>query len=118
MPFAMHMPEWPADNLTDFVAQGGTLVGFAKLVHVDEKGGAWNDRPGAGLTGLFGARETHIEVFEETDDALAIQVKPGNPLFADVVGETLEGYWHRQTFELADDMDVLARFVDGAPAVI
>ena len=31
---------------------------------------------------------------------------------------SLDGYWHRQSFELAVDVAVLARFVDGEPAII
>jgi beta-galactosidase GanA len=118
LPFLMHMPQETADKLTEFVAQGGTLLGFAKLGHVDEGGWAWNDRPGAALPALFGARETLIETFEEPDEALAIQVEAGNPLFAGVEADTVQGYWHRQTFDLSGDVEVLARFSDGAPAII
>ncbi len=118
LPFVMHLPQSHADGLREFVAGGGTLVGFAKLGHVDEKGWAWNDRPGAGLTTLFGAKETHIEVFRESHRKLTIQVEPGNPLFEGIEAETIQGYWHRQEFELADDVDALARFVDGAPAIL
>ncbi len=118
LPFLMYLPHTIADKLTRFVEQGGTVVGFAKLGHLDEKGWAWNDRPGAGLTALFGARETNIEVFREPDNAVTLQVKPDSPLFNGVTAETIQGYWHRQSLELADDVDVLAYFVDGDPAII
>ncbi len=118
LPFLMHLPQEHADKLAQFVAAGGTLVGFAKLGHLDGRGWAWNDRPGAGLTALFGAQETHIEVFREPHQKITLQVEPGNPLFAGIDSTTINGYWHRQEFALADDVDVLARFVDGAPAVI
>lgn len=118
LPFVMHLPQEHAAKLTAFVEQGGTVIGFAKLGHLDERGWAWNDRPGANLTDLFGARETHILVFREPDEALLIEVEPDNPLFAGIERETIQGYWHRQTFALTDDVEVLARFVDGAPAII
>jgi beta-galactosidase len=114
----MVLPQVVADKLKAFVEQGGTVIGFAKLGHLDEKGWAWNDRPGAGLTALFGARETNIEVFREPDTALTIEVNPNSPLFRDIAEETILGYWHRQSLELADDAEVLARFVDGGPAII
>jgi beta-galactosidase GanA len=118
LPFVMHLPKQNAEKLTHFVEEGGTVIGFAKLGHLDDKGWAWNDRPGAGLTGLFGARETKLEVFREPDDALKIKVEPAEPLFENIANETILGYWHRQTFSLTDDVAILARFVDGAPAII
>ena len=118
LPFVMHMPKEHAQYLTNYVENGGTLVGFAKLAHLDEKGWAWNDRPGAGLDQLFGAVETHLEVFREYTESLDIEVDPSSPLFAGVQTKTIKGYWHRQTFQLADDVEVLAHFVDGNPAII
>jgi|GEM_PF-488396 len=118
LPFLMHLPQEHADKLNEFVAQGGTLIGFAKLGHLDARGWAWNDRPGAGLTTLFGAKETHIEVYREPHSKIMLQVGPDSSLFAGIEAETIQGYWHRQEFELADDVNVLARFVDGAPAII
>ncbi len=120
LPFIMHLPQAHADQLTAYAAQGGSVIGLAKLGHLDEKGWAWNDRPGGGLTELFGARETHLEVLRDPDDVvgLDIRVEPGQPLFAGIETETLRGYWHRQTFALAKDVEVLARFVDGAPAIV
>ncbi|MCI0351002.1 MAG: beta-galactosidase trimerization domain-containing protein, partial [Acidobacteriales bacterium] len=118
LPFLMHLPQRHADKLVDFVAQGGTVVGFAKLGHLDERGWAWNDRPGAGLQALFGASETHIEVYREPHDKITLKVDAGNPLFERVESEALMGFWHRQEFDLASSTEVLARFADGAPAVI
>jgi beta-galactosidase len=118
LPFLMHLPQDHAGKLRDYVAQGGTLIGFAKLGHLDGKGWAWNDRPGAGLTDLFGAKETHIEVFRQPHDKITLRVEPDTPLFDGITTETIRGYWHRQEFTLADDTEVMARFTDGAPAVI
>ncbi len=118
LPFLMHLPQEHADRLRAFVEQGGTLIGFAKLGHLDGNGWAWNDRPGAGLTGLFGATETHIEVFREPHSKLRLKVEPGNPLFAGIATESINGFWHRQEFAIAEDTEVLARFVDGTPAVL
>ncbi len=118
LPFLMHLPQAHAEKLAQFVQRGGILVGCAKLGHVDEKGWAWNDRPGAGLDRLFGARETHIEVFREPDEAIRLRVDPASPLFPGVEAETVQGYWHRQEFAIEPDVEVLARFVDGQPAVL
>ncbi len=118
LPFLMHLPQTQADQFTAYVEQGGTLIGFAKLGHLDERGWAWNDRPGARLTKLFGARERQILVFREPDEAVNIKVEPEADLFTGINKDSLQGYWHRQTFDLADDVEILARFVDGEPAII
>jgi beta-galactosidase len=76
LPFVMHLPQVHADALTEFVEQGGTLIGCAKLGHVDEKAWVWNDRPGAGLTALFGALETYIEVQREPHDRVRLKWNP------------------------------------------
>ncbi len=120
LPFLMYLPQSTADQLTDYVAGGGTVIAFAKLGHVDEKGWVWNDRPGAGLTALFGVRETNIEVFNEPDelDTLDIQVDRDSPLFAGIQADVIRGYWHRQTLALTDEVEVLACFTDGTPAIV
>ncbi|MCB9457057.1 MAG: beta-galactosidase [Anaerolineaceae bacterium] len=118
LPFVMHLPQAHADALTRYVENGGTLIGCAKLGHVDERGWVWNDRPGAGLTALFGAKETYIEVQREPHDRITLVVNPENPLFAGIDAERIAGYWHREEFDLQDDVEVLAHFVDGTPAII
>lgn len=118
LPFLMHLPQEHADKINAFVRAGGTVIGCAKLGHLNDRGWAWNDRPGAGLTALFGAKESHLEVFREPHRKLTLQVDAENPLFAGIEAEMLMGYWHRQEFALEEDLEVLARFVDGAPAVL
>jgi beta-galactosidase len=118
LPFVMHLPQAHADALTAFVAQGGTLIGCARLGHVDEKGWVWNDRPGAGLAALFGALEMYIEVQREPHDRIRLQVDPTSSLFAGISAESIDGFWHREEFALQADVEALAHFVDGTPAII
>jgi hypothetical protein len=44
-------------------------------------------------------------------------VEPDNPLFAGISAESIDGFWHREEFALQDDVEALARFVDGTPAI-
>ena len=118
LPFVMHLPQAHGDALARYAEAGGTVIGFAKLGHLDERGWAWSDRPGAGTHALFGARETALHVHKEPDDALRIAVERGSPLFDGVSGDTVLGHWHRQRVALQDDVEVLARFVDGEPAIV
>lgn len=118
LPFTMHMPRENAERLEAYVADGGTLIGFAKLGHLDALGWAWSDRPGGGLDALFGAREVGLAVYPEPDDAVRIAVEPGVELFDGIGAASVLGSWHRQSFELTPDATVLARFLDGAPAIV
>jgi beta-galactosidase GanA len=111
MPFMMLVTPTCAQAVAEFVAEGGTVVAFAKCGMLDERSWYWHDRPG-GLTGLFGAQENHIAKSE------AVVLVPGSGTRAfEGVTAPLHGYWHRQDLSLAADTRILARFPDGAPAV-
>jgi beta-galactosidase GanA len=111
MPFMMLVTPTCAQAVTNYVANGGTLVAFAKCGMLNEKSWMWHDRPG-GLTELFGAKETRIA----KSDAVALEPSRGTEVFEGVSGP-LMGHWHRQDFVLADGAQVLARYSDEAPAV-
>ncbi len=112
MPFMMLVTEEGGRALAGFVSRGGTLVAFAKCAMLDGRSWYWRDRPGAGLASLFGVRERLIQM----TDSVALLPESNTELFDGVAGP-LDGHWHRQDFVLADDVDVLARYPDGQPAV-
>lgn len=112
MPFMMLVTKEGGRALADFVARGGTLVAFAKCAMLDGRSWYWHDRPGAGLASLFGVRERLIQ----KADPVLLLPESNTELFDGAAGP-LAGHWHRQDFALADDVDVLARYPDGQPAV-
>lgn len=111
MPFLMLVTPTCARALTDYVSEGGTLVGFAKCGMLNEKSWTWHARPG-GLTGLFGVKETRIA----KSDEVMLAPSPGAEIFEGISGP-LGGYWHRQDFGLDEGVQVLAHYEDGKPAV-
>jgi beta-galactosidase GanA len=111
MPFMMLVTPTCAQAVSDFVAQGGTVVAFAKCGMLNEKSWYWHERPG-GLVDLFGAQESHIA----KSDEIVLMPETGTRVFAGVAAP-LYGYWHRQALSPAGNTQVLARFPDNAPAV-
>jgi beta-galactosidase GanA len=111
MPFQMLVTAETGKALKDFVSGGGTLVSFAKCAMLDGRSWYWHQRPGAGLSELFGVRERLVQ----QSDAVALSLEPATELF-EGVDATLPGHWHRQDFDLAHDVEVLARYSDGEPA--
>ncbi|MCP4166959.1 MAG: hypothetical protein GY759_13875 [Chloroflexi bacterium] len=111
MPFNMLVTPSCAQAVTEFVAGGGTVVGFGKCGMLNEKSWYWRERPG-GLTELFGVKETGIK----KEEAPVLRPEPGNNVFAGVSG-SLHGHWHRQDFEVLEGTEVVARYQDGRAAV-
>jgi len=111
LPFMMLVTPLCAQALTDYVSKGGSLVAFAKCGMLNEKSWTWHNRPG-GLTELFGAKETRIA----KSDAVTLAPLPDMEIFDGIPGR-LKGYWHRQDFALGEDVQVLACYEDGKPAV-
>jgi len=112
MPFMMLVTESGGKALADYVEGGGTLVAFAKCGMLDDRSWYWHDRPGAGLADVFGVRERWIK----RSDSVQLLPEPDADLFQGIAGP-LAGHHHRQDFVLADDVEVLARYPDGDPAV-
>jgi beta-galactosidase len=112
MPFMMLVSKACGKFLADFFDKGGTLIGFAKCAMLDERSWYWHQRPGAGLSEVFGLEEIRIR----PEKNVAIKPSPDAELFKCVDG-AIKGYWHRQDFVLLGGTEILARFSDGAQAV-
>jgi beta-galactosidase GanA len=108
MPFMMLMREETGSALKEFVRKGGTLVAFAKNSMLDHKGWSHNDRPGAGLSEVFGVLETSITKARAED----LRILMDN-------GKLIQGFWHQQFLKVSGDTKVIGTFHrDSTPAVI
>ena len=110
LPFMMLVTPDCAAALADLVSRGGALAAFAKCGMLNDKSWLWHDRPG-GLTELFGVKESHITKADEIWLAPATDTD----VFEGISGP-LAGRWHRQDFVVGQNVQVLARYPDGAPA--
>jgi hypothetical protein len=113
LPFTMVVPGEAAGRISEFVEGGGTVLAFAKVGMLDERGWYWDVRPGAGLDELFGVEEESIEVVH---DPIAIDV-PASALLPGWKGGAAEGHWHHQRFLVRTGTEVLGTFADGSPAL-
>ncbi|NWF70788.1 MAG: beta-galactosidase [Chloroflexi bacterium] len=108
LPFLMLVNDETGAALKEFVRKGGTLIGFAKCAMLDHRGWSHADRPGAGLSEVFGVLESSIS--KAAPENLSILLDNGHHV---------QGYWHQQLLKLASDTRVLGTFEhDGTPAVV
>jgi beta-galactosidase GanA len=109
LPAALLIGQETADALRQFVANGGTLIGFAKCAWVDSGGWSWARQPGAGLEDLFGVQAEEIV----RDEHCAITLEEST-----IGTRTVKGYWHRQALIAQQGAEVLGHFADGSAAIV
>jgi beta-galactosidase len=113
-PFLMNISSDLAQAIRSFVSRGGTFVAFGKFGMLDSRGWYWDDRPGAGLTDLFGVREKRIRVLDD----VALFPEASQPVF-EGINTPLKGYWHQQDLTvLGPNVEILAHFADGEVAAV
>ena len=110
LPFTMLLSEAAGAAVERFVAQGGTLLAFAKAATLDGRGWSWDVRPGAGLADVLGVREASVKV-DRGPIALVVAATPELPGWE---GGEISGAWHRQVLAPYSDTTVLGRFEDGS----
>lgn len=114
LPFPVMLSQEVAAGVERYVEAGGTAVAEARLAWNDARGFASDVIPGAGLSQVFGARELVIKPADKvrflTEASAAL---PGIPAHTEVSGSTYE-----EELEPLGGSSVVARFADGAPAVL
>lgn len=106
LPFQSLVTPATTAALTDFTAAGGCIITMPRTAMVDADCQVWQQRPG-GLTAVLGVTETSIEVVDE----IKLDAIVGNKKFK------VDGFHHQQKIALQNDVDVLATFANGDPAV-
>ena len=74
LPMAAMLPAAVASKLTDWVAQGGTLISEGCPGYFGDRGRVGTVQPNHGLDVLFGAREAHVEFTPDLLDGLAVEI--------------------------------------------
>jgi beta-galactosidase GanA len=116
LPYPLMLPEAAAAPLTQYVANGGTLVSEARLAWSNERGYASERIPGLGLWAVMGCRETAVQVGERGRTSLRWTSAELPGLKS---GEELPARWYEETLEPAGpDARVAARFANGDPAAV
>ncbi len=114
MPYPVMLSRDVVEGIVRYIKNGGTVVAEARLAWNDERGFSSNEVPGQGLATVFGARERVIRPVEKpeivVEPAAGLpRVSPGTRAFAEAFQEELEPL---------PGSRILARFADGAPAVV
>lgn len=114
LPFPVMLSRNVADGVKRYVEAGGTAVAEARLAWNDARGFASDVIPGAGLSKLFGARESVIKPADKVEiQTEASASLPDLPTPTTITGEAFE-----EELEPLSGASILARFADGSAAVV
>lgn len=121
IPSSLMFTQKAADGVKRYVANGGHVVGEARMAWNDERGYASNSLPGMGLHELFGVQEDKIIKRDEFKINVTNNYSNSNG-FETLNEETgLTGALFAESLEILPDRDnnlqVLAAFEDGTPAI-
>jgi beta-galactosidase len=97
-----------------FIQNGGRVVAEARLAWNDERGFSSDEVPGMGLAAVFGAREKVIRPLEKPEIILG----PNSGLPGWTTGTRAVAEAFEEELEPLPGARVLARFADGAPAIV
>jgi len=114
LPFPVMLSREVAEGVTRYIRNGGTVVAEARLGWNDERGFASDIVPGFGLHEVFGAREKVIRPVEK----VLLNLEPRAELPGLKAGEKALGEAFEEELQPLDKARVLARFADGAPAIV
>jgi beta-galactosidase GanA len=114
LPYPVMLSRPVADDLKQYIAQGGVAVAEARLAWNNARGYASPVVPGLGLDRVFGAREELIR--PEANPRLIIQPSTGLPGLRP--GDSIDTAAFEEDLAPVGEAHVLARFPDGQPAMI
>jgi len=114
LPFPVMLSKNVAEGVVRFIQNGGNVVAEARLAWNDERGFSSDEVPGMGLAVVFGAREKVIRPVEKPE----IIPEPSLALPGWTPGTRVTTEAFEEELEPLAGARVLARFADGAPAII
>jgi beta-galactosidase len=118
VPYAMMLTQAAADGLKKYVAQGGCVVGEARLAWNNERGFAAEVIPGMGLSEIFGVRELSVQMSEKVPMTIADRAHSALARLAP--DDSLIGAYLQESLELLPgrDAQVLARLANDTPVMV
>ena len=114
LPYPVMLSERVAEQVKQYVVQGGTVVAEARLAWNNERGFAGPVIPGFGLDQIFGAREKVIR--PEAEPQLVVQPAADLPRFKP--GDSIAGAAFEEDLMVLPGAQVLARFPGGEVAMV
>jgi beta-galactosidase len=114
IPYPVMLSSRVAEEIKQYISQGGTAVAEARLAWNDARGFTSPAIPGHGLDQVFGAREKLIT--PEAEPRLVIQPSAG--LIGLKEGDSIPVQIFKEDLQPLGNARVLARFQDGEPAMV
>ena len=114
LPFPVMLSRNVAEGVRRYIRDGGTVVAEARLAWNDERGFSSDEVPGMGLAEVFGAREKVIRPVEKPE----VILEPDAGLPGCAPGTRAAATAFEEELEPLPGARVLARFADGAPAIV
>jgi beta-galactosidase len=114
LPYPVMLWKNVGEAVARYIQEGGTVVAEARLAWNDERGFSTDIIPGFGLDEVFGARETIIRPVEKA----AFVLEAAGELPGMKAGEAVAAEAFEEELEPLAGARVLARFANGAPAVV
>ena len=114
LPFPVMLSKNVVEGVERFIRNGGTVVAEARLAWNDERGFSSDEVPGMGLAEVFGAREKVIRPVEKSE--VIVEANAGLPGCAPGMRAVATAF--EEELEPLPGARVLARFADGAPAIV
>ena len=114
LPFPVMLSRDVAEGVARFIQKGGCVVAEARLAWNDERGFSSDEVPGMGLAAVFGAREKVIRPLERPE--VILEANAGLPGWTPGVRAVATAF--EEELEPLPGARVLARFGDGAPAIV
>lgn len=120
LPFPVMLSREVADGVKRYIESGGTAVAEARLAWNDERGLAAETIPGFGLDKVFGAREKVMRPVERAQVLPDAAWLPPSGVSVNnlPVTNTVAGEGFEEDLEPLPGAKVLARFANGAPAIV
>jgi beta-galactosidase GanA len=116
LPYPLMIPAASANELKEYVRQGGRLVAEARLGWSNEMGSSSPTIPGMGLHEVMGSRETDVQTGQAGRTKL---MWTGADLPGFAAGETLEARWYEETLApLGPQAHAVATFPNGSSAAV
>jgi beta-galactosidase len=119
LPYSLMFTHEMAENIKQFVKNGGKVVAEARTAWIDNRGYSSSIYPGMGLHEVFGVREKHIRMSENKFDMVVTHNE--NTLCENIEqGETLKGSLHLETFSILNGSktEILAESSEGDPVIV
>ena len=116
VPYPLMFTQKAANNLKEYVKNGGFLLAEARFAWNDERGYATDVIPGMGLSEVFGVREAKVKVLDKVKMNI---IETSHPAFNRMKTSHLTGEYLLESLKVLPDSEaeILARFTDNTPAI-